>query len=221
MPQSNNGCHEELYSLDDEIWICQFDDETARRFRAQVMHQSKTDPNAPIVIYINSYGGSADALACMVDTLEEVPNAVITVCMGKAMSAGAILLSLGDMRFCAPNSRIMVHELQIGTTGNVHDVNGDANESLRLNEYWLGRLAAKCHIKGGYAGLRAMMKSFDARDIYLSAEDAKKMGIVDHVGVPHVEMQTRHKICTNTIVKKIMKEKEVSDGITKTRSRKE
>jgi ATP-dependent Clp protease protease subunit len=112
--------------------------------------------------------------------------------MGKAMSCGAILLSHGDIRYCGPNSRVMIHEVSGASWGDVHDVHNDAVETVRLNEHFLGLLAANCGIKNGYKGLRKLIKDRDGRDIWLDAKAAHAFGIVDYVGIPRIVKLTQY-----------------------------
>ena len=172
--------------LSGEIWVIDFNEEAAQDFRERVLFKSKEQPEEPIIVFIDSYGGSVDALAKMIETLDETPSPIITVCMGKAMSAGAMLLSHGDVRYCGRHSRVMIHEVSAGTDGNVHDMYADTVEIKRLNHYFMGLLAKNCNIPGGYDGLRKIIKSRDGRDLYLNAEEALKFGLVDNVGLPHM-----------------------------------
>src|ERR1700693_3667985 len=112
----------------DEILVNDFTEDSAQEFRDKLLEAAKDDPMKPIVVYIDSYGGEVDALAKMIETMDEVSNPVITVAMGKAMSCGAMLLSHGDIRFCGKHSRVMIHEVSIGTGGDVHDVESTAKE---------------------------------------------------------------------------------------------
>jgi ATP-dependent Clp protease protease subunit len=176
---------DEMVIKSNEIWVTKFDEDHAQKFRQQVLESSKIDPNKPVVIYIDSYGGYVDALAKMVETLDEIPNPVVTVCMGKAMSCGAILLSHGDVRFLGAHSRVMVHEVSSGTYGDVHDMHADVKETVRLNEHFMGLLAHNCGFKN-YAELRSVIKDQDGRDRYLFGEDAIKFGIVDVIGLPKI-----------------------------------
>jgi len=173
----------------DEIWIHKFDEESSQKFREQVIQKVREAPNCshPLIVYIDSYGGYADSLVSMIETMDEVPNPIYTVCMGKAMSCGAVLLSHGDQRFCGQHSRVMVHEVSSFTCGDVHDMFNDAKESQRLNKYIMGLLAKNCGIKGGYVALRKMIKEHEGRELWLSAQGAKKFGIIDHIGTPMVE----------------------------------
>lgn len=177
-----------------EIWVLEFTAESAQEFRERIMTESKENPNKPIIIYVDSYGGQVDALAKMISTMDEIPNPIVTCCIGKAMSCGAILLSHGDLRFCDPHSRIMIHKVSSAIGGDSEDLTNDATEVARLNEYWMGLMAANCHIKGGYRGLEKIMKSKDGRDRYLTAKEAQEIGIIDIVGKPRLASMVMHEI---------------------------
>lgn len=179
----------------DEIWVNEFSEDAAGEFRDQLMEASKEDPKLPIVIYIDSYGGSVDALAVMIETMDEVPNPIITVAVGKAMSCGAVLLSHGDIRFCAPNARVMVHEVSGGVQhGDVHDMFADAIEVKRLNRWFMSLLAKNCGIKGGYDSIRKIVKDQDGRDRYMDSAQALAFGIVDAIGMPRVEKVSMYQV---------------------------
>ena len=183
-----------------EIWVTKFDEESARKFREAIISASKSgDYVKPIIIYIDSYGGAVDSLASMIETIDEVPNPIITVCVGKAMSCGAILLSHGDFRMCGRHSRVMVHEISSGTYGDVHDMHADVTEIRRLNQYFMGLLAKNCGFKS-YDDIRRVIKEQDGRDRYMNAEQAVQFGIVDAVGVPKISTSIIHEI--NIVPKK-------------------
>jgi len=182
------------HGVGEEIWVQDFTCESAQEFREQLLHACRVNPSNPIIVYIDSYGGQVDALAKMIETMDEISNPIVTCCMGKAMSCGAILLSHGDARFCGPHSRVMIHEVSASTGGDVHDMNADVNEAKRLNEHFLGLLAKNCNIKNGYRGLRALIKQRDGRDLFLSAEEAVKFGIVDYVGLPKINNMSIHEL---------------------------
>lgn len=176
-----------------EIWVTKFDEEHAQKFRTSLMDAARQDPSRPIVIYIDSYGGYVDALAKMIETMDEVPNPIVTACMGKAMSCGAVLLSHGDVRFLGKHSRVMVHEVSSGTWGNVQDMKDDVKETVRLNEHFMGLLAKNCGFKS-YDEFRKIIKDQDGRDLYLVGEDAIKFGIVDTIGLPKISVRTQHEV---------------------------
>lgn len=182
--------------LGDEIWVAEFTEESAREFRKAMLDEAKGNSMRPIVVYIDSYGGSVDALSTMIETLDELPNPVVTVAVGKAMSCGAILLSHGDVRLCGRHARVMIHEVSAATSGDVHDMNADAAEMKRLNRWFMGLLAKNCGIKGGYNALRKMIKNQDGRERYMDASDALKFGIVDAIGMPRVSRMKFYQIDT-------------------------
>ncbi len=129
----------------------------------------------------------------MIETLDEVNNPIVTVAMGKAMSCAAILLSHGDVRFLGTHSRVMVHEVSSGTSGNVQDMKEDIKETIRLNEYFMGLLAKNCGLKH-YEELRQLIKDQDGRDRYLVGADAIKFGIVDAIGLPRISGRIMYEI---------------------------
>lgn len=193
----NNSKSKSGKTESEEIWVNKFDEESAQEFRDKVLKLSSENISEPILVYIDSYGGYVDSLAKMIETMDEVPNPFVTICMGKAMSCGAILLSHGDIRWCGRHSRVMIHEVSGGVgAGDVHDMHNDAVEVKRLNKHFLGLLAKNCKIAGGYEGLRKVVKGKDGRDIWLDADQAVKFGIVDAVGVPKLARIAVHEVFT-------------------------
>jgi ATP-dependent Clp protease, protease subunit len=178
----------------DEIWVNEFTEKSAQEFREALIEEAKGNPNRPIIIYIDSYGGFVDSLSKMIETMDEVPNPLVTVAVGKAMSCGAVLLSHGDVRFCGRHARVMVHEVSGGHEGDVNDTYASAVELKRLNRWFMGLLARNCEIKGGYDALRKMIKNRDGRDNYMDAKTAMKFGIVDVVGMPRVSSMKLYQI---------------------------
>jgi ATP-dependent Clp protease protease subunit len=181
-----------------EIWVNSFTEASASKFREEMIRAAMRDPSCPILIYIDSYGGYAHSLAKMIATMDQIPNPQVTICMGKAMSCGAILLSHGHYRYCDPHGSIMIHEVSAATEGCVHDMSNDVEDTKRLNKHFLGLLADNCGIKDGYKGLRELIKAHDGRDINLSAKEALKFGIVDEVGTPSININVTYE--TQTII---------------------
>lgn len=168
-----------------EIWVTAFTEESAQDFREQVLAIAKKNPSEVIPIYIDSYGGFVDSLAKMIETMDEVPNRFITICMGKAISCGAILLSHGDLRFCGRLSRVMVHNISTGSWGDAYALKADSDETLRMNKRFMGLLAQNCNTT--YDKLQHMIKdAVGSKEIWMCAETAKKFNIVDEVGIPRV-----------------------------------
>ena len=170
--------------LSKEVWVNAFDEESAQKFREQLIGRAEMDMTSPILIYIDSYGGSVDALAKMVATMNEIPNKTITVCMGKAMSCGAILLSHGDYRFCDPLSRVMIHNVSSVAWGDIDSLHASVTETERLQKLFIGLLATNCGKT--YSDVRKSIKdaSDDGKEIYLDAQGAMDYGVVDEVGAP-------------------------------------
>jgi len=183
-------------SESDEIWVTEFNPQSAQEFRDRVLEEAKKGPDRPIVIYIDSYGGQVDSLAKMIATLDEVSNPIVTCCMGKAMSCGAMLLAHGDVRFCDSHSRIMVHKVSAMAMGNVDDIVTDTEEISRLNEYWMNVLATDCGIKGGYQELSEILRSKDGHERYFTPQEAKTFGLIDIIGLPKVVADTVYDVAT-------------------------
>lgn len=168
-----------------DIVVNKFTEESARDFRKKVLAKASIDPNMPIIVYIDSYGGYVDSLNSMIGTMHQVPNPFITVCVGKAMSCGAILLAAGDHRFCDSNARILIHEVSGGSIGPVNELEADAKETRRLNNQMMNFLAKRC--KYTYKEIKDMMKEQDSRDIVLTPKKALEWGLVEVIGMPVVK----------------------------------
>ena len=182
----------------DEILVNKFTEESAKDFRKKVITRAVLDANAPIIIYIDSYGGYVDSLNTMLETIEQVPNPIVTVCVGKAMSCGAILLAAGDHRFCGRKSRVMVHQSSSGAIGPTESLQNDVTENKRLNKEFMSFIAKRCGktLKIFKEEMKSKLIKADdeARDLYLSAEGAVELGLVDYIGMPHVKPVTMYSI---------------------------
>jgi ATP-dependent Clp protease protease subunit len=166
-----------------EICVNSFTEKSAEEFRELVLAYTDLGPQTIIPIYIDSYGGNADALAKMIETMDSVPNRFMTICMGKAMSAAAILLSHGDVRWCGKYSRVMIHNVQSMVGGDLSEIRGGTQELERLNKVIIGLLAKNCG--KSYDELQTIIKSqTDSKEILLDAQQAFEFGIVDHIGTP-------------------------------------
>src|ERR1041385_5610876 len=117
--------------------------DSANLIIAQLLYLEAEDPEKDINLYINSPGGMVTAGLAVYDTMQYIRSPITTICMGMAMSFGAVLLAAGTKgrRFCLPNSRIMIHQPLIfgeGISGQVTDIAIEAKEmdetKTRLNE---------------------------------------------------------------------------------------
>jgi ATP-dependent Clp protease protease subunit len=115
--------------------------------------------------------------------MDSVPNDIITVAMGFAMSAGAFLLAHGSARFASPHARIMVHKVQAGAFGNLDDILNESEMLVNLNGYVLSVFAKDC--KKSSAEVEKSL-SGTKREVYMDPMQAKAYGMIDHVGVPVV-----------------------------------
>lgn len=144
---------------------------------AQLIFLQAEDPKKDIYFYINSPGGSVyDALA-IYDTMQFVSNDIQTVGIGIQASAAAFLLSSGSKgkRFVLPNASVMIHQPSSGTRGKVTDQEIDLKESLRIKQL-LEKIMAK-----NTGQTPAKIHEDMERDKWLSADEAKKYGVVDAV----------------------------------------
>ncbi len=153
------------------------DDDVANLVIAQLLFLEAEDPKKDISLYINSPGGSVTATLAMVDTMNHVKPDVSTVCVGMAASGGAILLSAGKKgkRFALPNAEIMIHQPHGGAEGQATDIEITAKQIVKLRER-LNHILAK-----NTGQTFAKIEKDVERDFFLTADEAKKYGIVDKV----------------------------------------
>lgn len=156
------------------------DDAVANITIAQLLFLESEDPKKDIHLYINSPGGSVTSTLAMIDTINHIKPDVSTICVGLAASGGAWLLSSGakGKRFALPNAEIMIHQPLGGTEGQASDIAITAKNILRLRDV-LNKMMAKNTGKP----LAQIEKDTD-RDFYMSADDAKKYGIIDEIYKP-------------------------------------
>jgi ATP-dependent Clp protease protease subunit len=156
----------------------QIDDTSANDVIAQLMVLESAEPEREITIYINSPGGSFTALAAIYDTMQYVRPDIMTVCMGQAASAAAVLLAAGTpgKRLALPNSRIMIHQPAAeGGYLQGSDIEIQAREILRMRSVMETIIAN--HTGREIAKVR---KDID-RDKILTAPEAKEYGLIDSV----------------------------------------
>jgi ATP-dependent Clp protease, protease subunit len=151
--------------------------DVSNSFIAQLLLLQSQDSEKPISVYINSPGGAVSALMAMYDTMQFVKCDIATYCVGQACSAAAVLLAAGTKgkRFALPNARIMIHQPLGGAQGQATDIQIQANEILRLKAD-LNKILAKHTGKA----VKTIEKDTD-RDCFMSAEEAKKYGLIDKV----------------------------------------
>lgn len=144
---------------------------------AQLLFLESENPNKEISFYINSPGGVVTAGLAMYDTMQYIRPKVSTVCVGQAASMGSFLLMAGEpgMRYSLPNSRIMIHQPSGGARGQATDIEIQAREILRLRQ-----MLNETYVKHTGQKLKIVEEAME-RDNFMSAEEAKKWGLIDHV----------------------------------------
>ena len=144
---------------------------------AQLIFLAAEDPDKEIQMYINSPGGIVTSGLAIYDTMQYIKSPVITLCLGMAASMGSFLLMAGEkgQRIALPNSRIMVHQPSGGFSGKASDIERHAEDIIktkkRLNEIYAKHTGQP---------LEVVEETLD-RDYFMTADEAKEWGIVDHV----------------------------------------
>ena len=153
------------------------DDTVANSIVAQLLFLESEDPDKDIHLYINSPGGVVTAGMAIYDTMQYIKPDVSTICVGSAASMGSLLLTAGaaGKRYALPHSRIMIHQPLGGVQGQASEIEIHAREILRLREELNGVLA---HHTG--QPIEVIAQDTD-RDNFMSAEDAKRYGLIDEV----------------------------------------
>jgi ATP-dependent Clp protease, protease subunit len=153
------------------------DDTIANLIMAQLLHLESEDPDKDINLYINSPGGDITGLFAIYDTMQYIKPDIMTICMGQAASAAAVLLGAGTKgkRFSLPHARILLHQPYGGAGGQAADIEIQAKEIMRLREL-LDRILA--HHTG--QSMEKVSKDTD-RDFIMSADEAKDYGLIDEV----------------------------------------
>lgn len=160
------------------IWLgSEVRDSNANRICSQMLLLSAEDPDADIYLYINSPGGSVTAGMAIYDTMQLIPNDVVTVVTGMAASMGQFLLTAGapGKRFATPNARILMHQPSGGIGGTASDIRTQAELILDMKK----RLSQITADRTGQS-LETILKDND-RDNWFTAEEGLEYGFFDHI----------------------------------------
>ena len=154
------------------------DDVVANIVTAQMLFLEGKDPDADIVLYINTPGGSVSAGLAIYDTMQYIKADVQTWCLGRAYSMGAILLAAGapGKRYALPHAKALIHQpMATGIAGQASDISIHAKEILHERDRLYTILAE-------HTGQSIEKITADAdRDFYMTADQAREYGLVDHV----------------------------------------
>jgi len=145
----------------------------------RLLHLENTKRDVDISLYVNSPGGAVDDTLAIYDTMNHISSEVSTVCIGKAMSGGALVLAAGQKgkRFCLPHAKVMIHQPYGGVYGQTTDVAIQAEEILKTKQQ-LNEILAR------HTGQDVKQVEEDSeRDKFFSAQEAKDYGLVDDVVV--------------------------------------
>ena len=152
-------------------------DEIANLIIAQLLFLESEDPDKDINFYINSPGGIVTAGLAVYDTMQYIKPDITTVCIGQAASMGALLLTAGtnNKRYSLPNARILIHQPMGGFQGQASDVAIQAKEILRMKDT-LNNILVQ-HTDKNIDQIQADTD----RDFFMTGEEAKAYGLIDHV----------------------------------------
>ena len=144
---------------------------------AQLLFLESENPKKEISMYINSPGGVVTSGLAIYDTMQYIKSPVTTVCMGMAASMGSLLLCAGEpgQRVALPNARIMVHQPSGGFSGQASDIERHAQDIIKLK-----RRLNEIYVKHCGKDYDEVERTLD-RDHFMTSEEAKAWGIVDHV----------------------------------------
>ncbi len=191
--QTNRGERSyDIYSrlLKDRIVFLgsQVTDDIANVIIAQLLFLEAEDPDKDIYLYINSPGGSVTAALAIYDTMQYIKPDVVTICMGQAASAGALLLAAGaeDKRYALPYSRVMIHQPAGGVQGKASDAEVHINELMRIKEV-LNEILSK-HTNQPVEKISEDVE----KDYFMTSEKAVEYGIIDKV-ITRSEMKDQQK----------------------------
>jgi ATP-dependent Clp protease, protease subunit len=153
------------------------DDQIANLVVAELLHLESEDPDKDISIYVNSPGGGVYAGLTIYDTMQFVKPDIQTICVGTALSMGALLLAAGakGKRMALPNAKILLHQVSGGFEGQATDIEIQAREVISVKR----RLEEIIALHSGQP-LEKVSTDME-RDYFLSAEEAKEYGIIDRV----------------------------------------
>ena len=160
------------------IWLgSEVRDENANEIAAKLLLLAAEDPKRDIYLYINSPGGSITAGMAIYDTMQFVPNDIVTVGIGMAASMGQLLLTAGTSgkRYITPNARVLLHQPHGGFGGTASDIQTQAQLILDMKK----RLA---EITAAATGKSVEQINADGdRDRWFTAQEALEYGFVDHI----------------------------------------
>jgi len=168
----------------------EFNEEKAEKIVTSMLDLEAKNPLKDILLYIDSYGGYVDSFFSIHDTIKMLRCRVATISLGKAMSCGFMLLISGSpgLRFIAPNSRVLIHEISAFNFGKISEMETEVNEVRRLQEKFTNLVLDYTKIS------KEELKKLFAKESYIDAEECEKLGIVDHIIVSNRDLYKKVKV---------------------------
>lgn len=173
----NNDVYQKLLKERVIFLGTEVNDTSANYIAASMLLLSAEDPKKDIYLYINSPGGSITAGMVIYDTMQYIPNDVVTVGMGLAASMGQFLLTAGTKgkRYALPNARIMMHQPSGGFSGTARDIEIQAEQMAMIKEKMAELIAKHTGQK-----IEKITKDSD-RDRWFNASEALSYGFIDQI----------------------------------------
>jgi ATP-dependent Clp protease protease subunit len=150
---------------------------TARDINVEMLGMQRDDPLEDITIIVDTYGGDMFASFSIVDMMELITCDIITICVGKAFSAGQFIFSTGakGKRFMSPHARLMLHNPIAGYVGSVPDIEIEVEEIQKSRDLFVNHISSRSHLSP------EEIKQLIQRNAYLDASQAIEMGFADAI----------------------------------------
>lgn len=184
------GKTEDIITEPVEYRVQDFDEQSAKEFHQAITEANNTGQTVFPVI-IDSYGGDIYSLLSMLDDIENSNIPVATIVNGKAMSCGCFLAGFGTSgyRYAGPHSQLMFHDFSLESEGKANDAINDMEQMKIFRDDMFRKFEDACKMRRGRC--KTILKNVNNSDIYLTAEQALKMKIIDHIGVPNLRLNLK------------------------------
>jgi ATP-dependent Clp protease, protease subunit len=165
------------------IRVTKFNEEGAKSFGEELEKAHHTgQPVIPVVV--DSFGGEVYSLLDMITQIQSSKLPVVTVLEGKGMSCGAMLFAMGNQRYMAPHSTMMLHDVSTFSYGKVEEVKSNTKEMERLQQLVFSLIAKNVGKDPDY--FTKILHEKGHAEWYLTAKEAKKHGLATHIGIPEL-----------------------------------
>ncbi len=175
------------------IIVNTFDEVSVREFR--ILFQEAIDIGQEYIpVYIDSGGGYVASAFAMIDMIKKSPVPVVTIANGFCMSAGALLLSAGTegYRYSGPLTQLMLHDASAGAFGKEEEIVNFAKYIEQLQEQIYISFDTNCNKKPGF--YKKYFKNGRNLDLYISANEALKLGLINYIGLPNFEYNIEYSL---------------------------